>query len=98
MRVAGGYRVAGQSYASQVAPTKILYVATGAEGSDFSVTIPTAMTNDSYGVTCMSQVGDVPAVQCPDVAAGDRTTTAFRVVTSADLTAGDTLEFNLFPQ
>jgi hypothetical protein len=75
------------------------YVATGAEGTDFFVSIGVVMANDSYGLV-WSPAGMsnnlIPAVDLPNIAANDRTTTQFRVVTSAALTAGDKLTFMVF--
>ena len=66
------------------------YVATGLEGSDFFIVLPVARPDDDYvpQVTC-GGVTAILGVDCPDLAAGDRTTTQFRVVTSAAVQAGD---------
>lgn len=69
------------------------YVATGGE-SDFMVTLTVPRANDSYVVTpALAGVASIVGVDCPDTAAGDRTTTQFRVITSAPLTAGDQIDF-----
>lgn len=70
------------------------YVATGAEGSDFNVPLPIARANDTYLIQCT--LGDVTlilAYQFPNTLVGDRTTTQFRVVTTAAVSAGDTFMF-----
>jgi hypothetical protein len=65
-----------------------------ADGSDFMVALPFAMPSDVYEVA-PSMVNGVAAViiQCPDSLAGDRTTTQFRVLTSAALANGDSIAF-----
>lgn len=69
------------------------YVATGAEGSDFFVTLPVAEPDDLYAVDIqLAGVTFIVGVDAPDIAAGDRTTTQFRVVTTFPLTAGDQLD------
>lgn len=68
--------------------------AAGGEGSDFNVTLPTPRASDAYEVFA-SLVG-APAIysmRMPDALAGDRTTTQFRVITTAALTAGDVISF-----
>lgn len=73
------------------------YVATGAEGSDFNVPIGATLVNDTYQVFWAPKgVTMIPVVDLPNTLAGDRTTTTFRVITSASLTAGDTLSFLVF--
>jgi hypothetical protein len=73
------------------------YRATGAEGTDFMVTIGVTLPNDVYGVYWAPKgVSMIPVVDLPDRRVGDRTTTQFRVITSAALTAGDTLSFLIF--
>lgn len=72
------------------------WTAGGGEGSDFNVALPTARPNDVYAIT-FSQV-DMNALlgmRFPDALAGDRTTTLFRVITSAAVTAGDIIDFVL---
>jgi hypothetical protein len=73
------------------------YKATGGEGTDFMVTIGATLLNNVYEVYWAPKgVSMIPAVDLPARRAGDRTTTHFRVVTSAALTAGDTLSFLIF--
>jgi hypothetical protein len=68
-----------------------------ADGSDFSVTIAPAMPDDSYNIAPnLVDVQQQVTLSCPDTAAGDRTTTAFRVITSAALANNDVLEFTIF--
>lgn len=70
------------------------YTCTGAEGSDFTVTLPVAQANDSYAVVPgLAGVTSIYGIDCPDILAGDRTTTQFRVVTTAAVTAGDQIDF-----
>lgn len=70
------------------------YTATGAEGSDFTVTLPTAQPADTYAVlaTC-DGVSAIFGIDCPDLIAGDRTTTTFRCITSTALVLGDKISF-----
>jgi hypothetical protein len=64
------------------------------DGSDFMVTFPVARLNDTYAVEATVASASVnAAINCPDTAAGDRTTTEFRVVTSAALPDGTTIDF-----
>lgn len=75
-------------------PQIFQYVATGLEGSDFTVTLPAPRASDSYRVFCQQDgVADILAVDCPDILAGDRTVNDFRVVTTAAVTAGDQFVF-----
>jgi hypothetical protein len=70
------------------------YTATGLEGTDFNVILPAARANDLYQVTAsMSGAASIVAFDFPDILVGDRTTTQFRVVTSAELTAADQIDF-----
>lgn len=73
------------------------YVATGAEGTDFMVDLSVAMLNDTYGlVWAPAGVAAIPVLDLPNIAAGDRTTTQFRVLLAAPLTNGDKLTFIAF--
>jgi len=73
------------------------YVATGLEGTDFMVTLSTPMLNDTYGLLWSpAGVVAIPVIDLPNIAAGDRTTTQFRVLLAAPLTAGDQLTFVAF--
>ena len=75
----------------------INFTAAGGE-NDFNVTIPVAMANDNYGlVWAPAGVSMIPSLDLPNLLPGDRTTTQFRVVTSANLVAGDQLTFVVFP-
>lgn len=69
------------------------YTATGAEGTDFNITLPAARASDLYNVlgTPAGVAGIVP-FNFPDLIAGDRTTTQFRCITTAPLAAGDQLD------
>lgn len=73
----------------------VTYVATGIEGLDFTVPIGSTLTADTYNVGLLGIAGaaNVPFCDFPNVLAGDRTTTTFRVLTAAALTAGDILKF-----
>jgi hypothetical protein len=73
------------------------YVATGAEGSDFFITLPVAQANDNY-IPSVSNggVADILIFDMPDIIAGDRTTTQFRIITSASIQAGDRLDVLIF--
>lgn len=67
-----------------------------ADGSDFVVLLPAARANDSY-IVLVSMVDVVSHVTfaMPDTLPGDRTTTQFRVITSAAMIDGDVLEFRV---
>ena len=66
------------------------------DGSDFTVLLPETLTRDGYGVFVeLVQGANLPGFQLPDTLAGDRTTTAFRVVTTSALANGDILEFTV---
>jgi hypothetical protein len=82
-----------------VPPRIVNFVATGGE-QDFMVNIGGApMVNDNYGLL-WSPAGTpsaIPVLDLPNVLAGDRTTTQFRVETLIPLSAGDKLTFVLFP-
>jgi hypothetical protein len=69
------------------------YICSGAEGSDFTITIPvpdSPLLNTSYipQVTC-GGVSTILAFDCPF---GDRTVNDFRVISTAAVTAGDRLD------
>ena len=70
------------------------YTAGAVVSADFMVTLPSAMPDDSYIVG--SQLVDAAAIlgiRCPDSASGDRTTTQFRVILTAPLATGETIDF-----
>ena len=78
-------------------PRSVDYTATGAEGTDFMVAIGETLSNDVYEIYWAPKgVSMIPVVDLPDKRAGDRTTTHFRVITSAALTKGDILSFLIF--
>src|SRR5574342_662993 len=57
---------------------RFVYTATGAEGSDFMITLPFARANDTYLVfTAMDGVTNLLDIDTPNILAGDRTTTQF---------------------
>jgi hypothetical protein len=67
-----------------------------ADGTSFSVTIPTAMLNTSYKVTHGQADGaSIVGIQTPIVG---RTTTTFPVKTTGALNNGDTIDFILLAQ
>jgi hypothetical protein len=72
-------------------------IAQPADGSDFFVNIPAPpMPTDAYVVTGAQSGGAViVGLEFPDTAPADRTTTQFRVITSAALSSGDTIDFVL---
>lgn len=89
----GIFRI-GASTGSTANVVTVNYTATGAEGTDFTVTIGSTMTSDVYFVVPSTRgVANVPVIDLPDTLAADRTTTTFRVVTADVLTAGDKLAF-----
>lgn len=71
------------------------FTATGAEGSDFFITLPVALGTDNY-IPLVVKGGGVQQelydFKMPDDAAADRTTTQFRIVTAADVRSGDKLD------
>lgn len=72
------------------------YTVTGAEPdlSDFFVTLPVARADDIYRVQgTLAGVALIVGFDCPDVAAADRTTTEFRFVSTAPMTAADQIDF-----
>lgn len=72
------------------------YTVTGAEPdrSDFMVTLPAPQLVDTYKVVAtLAGVSQIVGIDCPDIAAGDRTLTQFRVVTTLALVAGDQIDF-----
>ena len=69
------------------------YIATGAEGSDFNITLPAARASDLYRVFATpASVAEITPLSFPDTLAGDRTTTQFRCVTGANLTINDQID------
>lgn len=87
-------RGAGAGGAAAVTQTFRYTVAQPADGTDFMVTLPVAMANDSYSVfPALAGVVAITGIDCPDIVAGDRTTTQFRVVTAAALADGDFIDF-----
>ncbi len=78
-------------------PRIITYVATGAEGVDFMVPIGVELATDEYDVALfgVTAAADFPVLAFPEALAGDHTTTHFRVLSAAVLTAGDTIKFML---
>ena len=76
------------------AAQRFTYTVGVADGSDFFVTLPAARANDLYEI--FSAQGDVALIvgmQFPNAQPNDRTTTQFHVVTTAAMTAGDTIMF-----
>jgi len=79
---------------SSGSPYRFTYTCLIGDGSDFVVTLPVARANDNYVVLGdQSTVTAIFAMSFPDGLAGDRTTTTFRVITTASVTAGDTIDF-----
>jgi len=78
---------------SNVVVQRVRYVATGGEGSDFTVFLPEAQDDDSYVVVATPSGNSTFSVSCPDSAGSDRSTSSFRVVTSAPLVSGDQIDF-----
>jgi hypothetical protein len=78
----------------------ISYTATGAEGTDFNVPIGATLAADTYNVGLLGTAGSAnfPVLDFPNALAGDRTTTQFRVLSAATLTAGDILKFLLIEE
>lgn len=77
-------------------PIIINFTSSGGE-TDFVVPIGTTMANDTYALLWAPQgISSLPALDLPNILAGDRTTTQFRVQSSA-LTSGDKLTFVVIP-
>lgn len=70
---------------------RVPYTATGAEGTDFTVSIGATLAASDYGMTwAPAGVASLPILDLPE---DDRTTTQFRVLVGDPLTAGDRLDF-----
>lgn len=68
------------------------YTATGAEGTSFTITLPTAMASSDYGVTgSLGKYTNFLQIAFPNYS-GDRTVTDFVCETTLALTAGDTID------
>ena len=89
--------VVGDSAGSATGNEQIFrFTAAGGEGSDFTVTLPSARPNDNYVIMAsLADAASIFGMRFPDTLAGDRTTTTFRVLTTAALTAGDVIEFRV---
>lgn len=84
----------GQGGAPSGIEQRFTYTATGAEGSDFFVTLPVARATDTYLVFyALDGVTSIVGIDCPNLAANDRTLTQFRVITTGALTAVDQISF-----
>ena len=68
-----------------------IYTATGSEGSSFTVTIPVAMASAAYTVQATSET--VASLLVYSTPLTGRIAASFPVITSASLTAGDTIQF-----
>jgi hypothetical protein len=71
------------------------YTCTGAEGSDFFIPFPAALSTDDYIPSVTKGGGsqqELYDVKMPDDDAADRTTLQFRVITAADVLEGDKLD------
>jgi hypothetical protein len=75
----------------------VTYTATGAEGTDFTVSIGATLALDTYEVGYFGAAGAaiIPVFDFPAALAGDRTTTTFRVLSSSVLTAADVFKFQI---
>lgn len=67
------------------------YTATGAEGSDFNVSLPAARASTSYGIWW--SIGDAAVIFSARFPRADRALAQFRVLTTTALTAGDEIDF-----
>lgn len=72
-------------------PQRFRYVANGAEGSSFTITLPAARANAGYMVFCT--LADVAAGLGFSLPTAGRTINDFPMLTTGDLSNGDTLEF-----
>lgn len=71
------------------------YTATGAEGSDFFIPFPVALTTDDYIPSVTKGGGaqqELYDCKMPDDVAADRTTLQFRIITAAAVLEGDKLD------
>jgi hypothetical protein len=74
----------------------VTYTATGAEGVDFTVPIGTTLGSEyEVGLFGIAGAASFPILDFPNVLAGDRTSTTFRVLSASTLTAGDILKFQI---
>lgn len=71
------------------------YIATGAEGSDFFVTMPNPRSSNVFNVEVSFISGAFNVGFMFPNSVGDRTTTTFHVLTTHALTAGDVLQFEV---
>jgi hypothetical protein len=86
----GGGGGGGSTVATQT------YTVTGSEGdlSDFMINLTVPRATDAYRlIASLAGVAAIVGVDLPNILAGDRTTTQFRIVTSAPLTIGDKIDF-----
>ncbi len=77
-------------------PLAFTYTVTGLEAdlSDFFVPFAAPRADDDYLVfASLQDVANQVTLDFPDAVAGDRTVAQFRLVASADLTAGDIIQF-----
>ena len=91
----GIFRIAA-SDGSTATVLNVNYTATGSEGTDFTVTIGATMASDVYGVYPANAGAGASGAflpDCPDLVAGDRTTTTFRVLVADQMPAGHRLDF-----
>ena len=64
---------------------------------DFTVTLPAAQANDTYAILGqLVKSSNVAGLYLPDVIAGDRTITTFRVITTSNLSIGDKIDFLIY--
>ncbi len=77
----------------------VSYTAIGDEAGDFMVDIGATLALDTYYVGFFAALGVSPTVPdvwaFPDVVAGDRTTSQFRVTIPIDLVAGEVFQFQI---
>lgn len=91
-----GRITAAASGSAGSAPRVVTYIATGLEGVDFTVTIGVTLAADNYEIFYgIAGAADLPILDFPNVLAGDRTTTTFRVLAAVQPTAGDIIKFLL---
>lgn len=75
------------------------YTGTGSEGTDFTVSLGTTMSDTNYAIAYASAGGtngdgtQTSGMEVVDMPVAARTTTTFRVVLGAPMAAGDKLQF-----
>ncbi|HEY4238995.1 MAG TPA: hypothetical protein VGM88_04235 [Kofleriaceae bacterium] len=76
-----------------------IYSCGAGDGSNFLVNLPAARANNTYFVTAsLENTTNIYGFEMPNTGGSDRSTTQFRVVTTAPVTSGDKIEFHVYEQ